>query len=209
MEKIKVFIVEDTSNCTSLISYFAKSQKDISIEDTAVSKKEALEKAFMRTYDIIIMNVSLCGKKYDGIYTASEILQKIKTKIIMITPFDDEKIIIECFKVGAVECIRKSEFTILPDVIRSIHNRRTSIEVLMNNYMLLAKENLLKDLTHSEKELFEFRKQGFSIKYISEKVNKTERTLKNQSGNIFRKLGVNNFNEALFKIDHKEILNLK
>lgn len=209
MEKIKVFIIEDNSDCIQLISYFAGGQQDISIVDTASSKEEALKKAFTKTYDIVVINVNLCGKEYDGIYIASKILQKTKTKILMITPFDDEKVIIECFKAGAVECIKKSEFKILPDVIRSVFNRRTPIEVLIKDFLFLSQENLLKDLTPSEKELFELRKQGFSIKNISEKVNKTERTLKNQSGNILKKLGVNSFCEALVKIDYNGIANLK
>jgi len=201
MEKIKVFIVEDDKEYISSIRYFIRCRKDITIDAVAVSKEEAVERALIETFDIMIINMNLCDEIYDGAYQVWEILKRIKTKIIMIIPIDDDALMFECLKAGAIECVKASELKILPDIIRLVYNRKTPLEILFNKYICLIEENILKDLTPSEKELFNYRKQGFSIKCISEKLQKTERTLKNQSGRIFKKLGVNNFNEALSKIN--------
>lgn len=203
MEKIKVFLVEDDPDWVITMTYLLNSQKGIEVKVTASNREEALSKAFVEKYDVVLMDINLSENKYDGIFTAADILSKKKVKIIMLTSLDSDDIIVDSFKAGAIDYVLKSNFKSIPHIIRSAYTRRLPIEVLLEDYYRLSHEEILKDLTPSEREVFELKKQGLTTKEIAEKLNKTERTLKNQSGVILKKLSVRNFKDAIDKVLQK------
>ncbi|WP_010245166.1 response regulator transcription factor [Acetivibrio cellulolyticus] len=201
MDTIKVFLVEDDPDWVSLLVDFLEFEPDIRIALTAANKQEAVEKAAIHDFNVIIMDINLNETDYDGIDAASEILKTKNAKIIMLTSFDEDELIIKSFSAGAVEYLRKMDYQALPHIIRSVNRNRTPVEVLQKEHAKLKRENtIIKELSRAEREIFELKSQGYTLKDIMIKLNKSERTLKNQVGMILKKLNVKSLKEALEKM---------
>lgn len=205
MNEIKVMLVEDDIDWLKAMKNFLEKEKDISIVATASTKEVAVALARETEIDIILMDVNLSENKCDGIYAAKEISEFNKAKIIMLTSFDEEEIIVSSFTAGAVSFVSKLNYKSIPDSIRFVIYNSLPIEILLKDYKKLKEEDYLKELTYAEKEIFKLIADGLTHTEICQKLGKSHNTLKNQIKSILRKLEVKSCKEAVQKVSMKEI----
>lgn len=205
MERIKILIVEDDQDWLKLMTQMINHEDDLIVVGTALNKDEAVQSAKMLDVDVVLMDINLTDNNYDGIYAAVEICEIKKVKIIMLTSFTHNDAIRQSFAAGAVHFIAKKDCNTIPAVVRSLFNDFSPMEVLLEDYHRLKREEELHSLTPSEREIFDLVEQGLTQSQIEKKLFKTERTLKNQVSAIIKKLGVRSSKEAVEKVRRKGI----
>ena len=206
MDKIQVAIVEDDLGWLKALTSFLNKQDDILVEGTATNRKDAVNLARTSIFDVIIMDINLNENKRDGILAAVEILQSVKVKIIMITSLKDDEIITDSFTAGAVNYISKENYIEIPNAIRTAFHNDSPIEVLLNEFSKLKRDEQLKELSGSEKQVYDLLEKGYTKAGIESKLYKTANTVKSQVKHILRKLGVSNSKEAVLKVKTKGLL---
>lgn len=203
MDKIKVAIIEDDTDWTKILTNFLHKEDDIIVVGTANNKIDGIALAKSMNIDIIIMDINLNTNKCDGIYATAEILQDTKSKIIMLTCLKDENIIRDSFTAGAVNFISKEKYLDIPNAIRSAYRNDSPYQILLKEFSRLKREEQLKDLSYSEKEIYELIEQGYSKAQIEKQLFKTKSTIKTHIKRMLIKLSVNNCKEAVKKVKSK------
>jgi DNA-binding NarL/FixJ family response regulator len=206
MDKIQVAIVEDDLGWLKALTSFLNKQGDILVEGTAMNREDAVNLARTSIFDVIIMDINLNENKRDGILAAVEILQSVKVKIIMLTSLKDVEIITDSFTAGAVNYISKENYNEIPNAIRKAFHNDSPIEVLLNEFSKLKRDEQLKELSGSEKQVYDLLEKGYTKTGIESKLYKTANTVKSQVKHILRKLGVSNSKEAVLKVKTKGLL---
>jgi NarL family two-component system response regulator LiaR len=205
LNKIRVLLVDDNINWTKEMMKFLDKEEDIRVVAYAVNSEEALNSIKDNEIDVILMDINLTGNKYDGIYLTAEITQFSKAKIIMLTSLSNEDIIVDSFKAGAVNFISKEEYLSIPNIIRSTYKTITPLEVLLKDYSRLKTEEQLRSLSPAENEIFGLLEKGCTQIEIQKNLFKSESTIKNQIGQILKKLCVKSSKEAIKKVRMKGI----
>ena len=203
MDNIKVLLVEDDPVWIRNIQKFLSRHEDILIVGAASNKEEAVKLAQALDIDIVLMDINLDKNNYDGIYAVREILEVKKVKIIMLTCLLEEQIITKAFTAGAVNYVSKENYQDIPNVIRQVHNNKSPIEALLKEFSRLKKEEQLKGLSPSEREIYDLLEEGYSRTQIEERLFKTKNTIKVQIKNLLSKLGVHNSKEAVRKVSYR------
>lgn len=206
MDKIKVAIVEDDLEFQKAMVGFINRQPDMLVIGAASNKADAVNLAKTLTIDVILMDINLNGNESDGIIGALEILQFSETQIIMLTGIEDASTIMDSFTAGAINYVLKENYNEIPNIIRQLHQYDTPYKLLIKEFSRLKKEELLKDLSRPEKEIFHLIEKGHTQAEIAEILFKTQNTIKTQIKKILRKLEVSNTKDAVKKVSSKGIL---
>ncbi|WP_435922514.1 response regulator [Paenibacillus sp. DYY-L-2] len=189
MEQIRVMLVEDDPFWRDHISADLSDESDIVVAGVAATKEEAVEIALQRDLDVILMDINLTGNNLDGLDAAEQILRQERSrsvKIIMLTSLTETEIIMKSFRLGAMNYINKSSYQDILHAIREAHSGRASIHP--DAAKAMRNEVQLMELSPTEREVFELRKDGLSKREISERLHKSTNTIKTQLRSIKNKL---------------------
>ncbi|MDC3414800.1 response regulator transcription factor [Aquibacillus sp. 3ASR75-11] len=103
MEK-RILVVDDEWNMRNLVRIYLTKEGNILI-DEAVNGKEALQKALVRQYDVIMLDIML--PDIDGWEVCSTLRKKIRTPILMLTARNDIKDRVHGLNLGADDYLVK------------------------------------------------------------------------------------------------------
>ncbi len=201
---IKIIIIEDDIFWLNGIVELISKEPDISIVGVASDRIETLKLMSGMSVDIVLMDINLNNNLTEGIYIAAEITDMYKTKIIMLTSYDAEELIIKSFKAGACNYILKSNFNGIVDLVRETACSCTPVEVLAKSYTELQKELYLKDLTCAERHIYSLFEEGYKLKEIENITKKSNYTIRNQICSILSKLHAKNMSQSK---ERKQIVN--
>ena len=99
----KILIVEDDKNITNTLTYYLQNE-GFKIE-TAKNKNEGTEKIKEKTYNLILLDITLPdGNGYEVYY---ELKKEKNTPVIFLTALDEEKEIVKGLDIGADDYITK------------------------------------------------------------------------------------------------------
>lgn len=199
-ERIKIVLVDDDLDWIKAMTTFLNMENDLYIVGAATTAGEAIQLARTLEFDVVLMDIQLTGHNYEGIAIAIEMERIHPAKTIMLTSLSDEHVMTQSFTAGAVNYIEKSNFKQLPYAIRQAYHHPVVMETLLKDYARLKREEQLQTLTPAEREVFEYIEAGFTQAEIEQKLFKAPSTLKNQVGNILKKLGVKSSKEAVEKV---------
>ena len=164
-----------------------------------------------RPYQVLFVDISLPPSK-DGMMNSGEDLaiyaRKIlpKAKIIILTAYNDEELIINCIKMGAVGyAIKSAHLSNLVDIIRQVSRLgayidQTIVAKLFNALQSNSVSSLLDKLTFREKEIVSLVEKGLSYKQMSEQLFLTTFTVNYHLKNIYKKLKIHSKSELLSKL---------
>ena len=205
MEEIKVLLVDDHKVVRDGIKYTLNLlQKFLATIDEAEDGKQAVEKAKVFSYDIIIMDVNMPNK--DGAQATKEIIRLNKnTKILALSMYDDDFHILNMIKAGALGYIIKNAGAEeLNNAINAVisGNKYYSNDVamkLMGPYHddLVERKPRRKSsykgvLSKREIEVLKLIAGEFTNEEISTKLFISKRTVDSHRQNIMNKLQVKN-----------------
>lgn len=108
--KARLLLVED--DITLIKMYERKFKSDGYEVITAFDGEEGLAKATSEKPDMVVLDIML--PKMDGLQVFKKLRSQpetFKTPVLLLTNFDQEDAVFECFKLGAVDYLIKSEVT--------------------------------------------------------------------------------------------------
>lgn len=206
MNRIKVLLVDDDPGWIRTMEIFLLKYPDIELVGVASTKDQAINQVQNLDVDVVLMDINLSETRYDGIHAAAEISQLKQVKILMLTSLTEEDVVLNSFIAGAVNYFAKSDFTKLPNAIRETYHNYSPVEIALRDYARLKEAEQIQSLTDSERKVFELAEQGYTQIKISQKLYKSEQTIKNQIGAILKKLGVRHMKDAIMKVKTRGLL---
>lgn len=182
---IGLVLVEDDQDFVYLVQQLLEKKPGLKLLGCAGTKAEAVRLALLLEPDIVLMDLNLSSSEMDGIEAAREIRRSTRSRIIILSSFEDYATVIEvskrCF---ASEYVFKSQFDLIPDAIR-----KTAAGHTPHEYMIRAL--ILAELTTAEMSVFNAM-LGRAIPMQS-----SNKTIANQKTSVFKKLGVRNHAELV------------
>lgn len=193
---IKIMIADDHSMIREGLKSLLELEGDIQVVAEAEDGVDCLEKLKICTPDVLLLDINMPRK--NGL----EVLQtlkssKSKVKILVLTVHNEVEYLMKAVDIGVDGYILKdSESAELKKAIFSIVEGENYIQPslipALNSKMIEKNrdEGKIESLTKRELEVLKLLAVGMYNKEVAEKLNISERTVKNHVSNIFKKIEV-------------------
>lgn len=206
MNKIRVVIADDHTILREGVRTLLELHDDIEVVGEAADGKEAVEKVAQLAPDIVLMDIAMPG--LGGLEAALEIRKlSPKTKIVVLTQYDDREYIYRFLKAGAAGYVlKKAAGTELIAAIRAVHQGGVFlypsvagrvIEGYLRGGEPQEEEAAYERLTDREKQVLKLVAEGRSNKEIAELLTLSIKTVMGHRANIMEKLGIHNRTELV------------
>ena len=211
--KQKVIVVDDKYEHASGVRELVNLENDYEVIANAGNANVAISLIKKYQPDIVLMDINM--PEMDGINAIAEIQKLgIKTRIIVLTAYDDADLIYRAMKVGACGYVLKT--MVSAQLIKALDEVSMGKIYLPN--ILCSKffeyfqdfekngaanvenedsENLLHYLTNREEEVLSLLLEGVTYKDVARELFISETTVKTHVNNIFQKLQVREKTQAV------------
>jgi len=211
--KQKVIVVDDKYEHASGVRELVNLENDYEVIANAGNATVAISLIKKYQPDIVLMDINM--PEMDGINAIAEIQKLgIKTRIIVLTAYDDADLIYRAMKVGACGYVLKTMVSAqlikaldevsmgkiyLPNVLCSkfFEYFQDFEKNGANNSADDDEENLLHYLTNREEEVLSLLLEGATYKDVARELFISETTVKTHVNNIFQKLQVREKTQAV------------
>ncbi len=211
MSKIRVGLVDDHALLRLGLRTLIDDQPDMEVVGEADSTAAALQMAESAQPQVVLMDIRLPGDS--GLEATRQLTARYpQTKVVMLTSFADEELVIGAIRAGAVGYILKEVGN--EEVLRGIRAAAAGGSVLdaVTTARLLARvratehkadEEAFRDLSDRELEVLYEVSQGKTNAEIAASLNLSEKTARNYVSSILEKLHLENRIElATYAIKH-------
>lgn len=199
---IKVMIVDDHKMVREGIKKLIEFDSDIKVVDESNDGEDCLTKLRSVKPDIILLDINM--PELNGIETLKALRhRKHCPKILILTVHNEVEYLIKAIDIGIDGYILKDADS--KELIRAIHVIdngekfiQPSLIPLLNSKLIArdADKEKIYFLSERELEVLKLAAVGLLNKEIGEKLNISERTVKNHMTNIFRKIDCNDRTQA-------------
>lgn len=211
--KQKVIVVDDKYEHASGVRELVNLENDYEVIANAGNAQVAISLIKKYQPDLVLMDVNM--PEMDGITAISEIVKlNLKTRVIVLTAYDDADLIYRAMKVGACGYVLKTMVSAqlikaldevsmgkiyLPSVLCSkFFEYFQDFENNAKNAVCDdGEENLLHYLTNREEEVLSLLLEGATYKDVARELFISETTVKTHVNNIFQKLQVKEKTQAV------------
>ncbi|MBK1812422.1 response regulator transcription factor [Clostridium sp. YIM B02505] len=192
---IRLLICDDDALIRESLRIILSMDEEIDVIDVAENGLKALDSCIKNIIDIVLLDIRM--PLMNGVDATREIIRKTKSKVIILTTFDEDEYIKEALSNGASGYILKNN---PPDkIINTIKLVASGNSVMEESVFNKFKENMSYDeekidtslFTERELEIIRAISEGMSNKEISAKLFISEGTVKNYITNILNKTGLN------------------
>lgn len=192
----KLMIADDHKMIREGIKQLLELKESISVVGMASEGNECLSLLKNIEADVLLLDINMPEK--NGLDTLKEIKEKnIDIKTIILTVHNEADYLMKAVEIGAdgyvlkdagsaelihaIETVMKGESYIQPDMIP-----------MLNSKMIVRNKDKerIKELTKRELEVLVLVSEGMFNKEIADKLNISERTVKNHISSIFKKIDV-------------------
>jgi DNA-binding NarL/FixJ family response regulator len=205
---IQVGIIEDNIFLLKNFRDYLNNTEGITVSFSCSSMEEMRQHAAKNektTPEIILLDILLPGESgMDGIPFLKQTYPN--AKIIMLTAYNDESLIINCIKLGAVGyALKNSQASQLVEIIKQTSRSgsfidENSLSKIINSLQTKTEVGFLEILTYREKEIVALVERGLCYKQMSTQLFVTTYTINYHLKNIYKKLGIHSKSELLTKI---------
>jgi len=197
-ETIRVAVADDQRLFTKGLSGLVDMLDGVEVVGVAYDGEEALALCREEEPDVVLMDISM--PKMDGISATREIRDLLpQTAVIILTAHEDDEHVFEGIKAGAQGYLLKdSEPEDLSRAIHTVHAGNTIIAPDLAQKMLNTFQSgrsgrsqlAPPPLTERELEVIRALAQGMSDRQIAHSLGISEKTVRNHTSNIYRKLHI-------------------
>ena len=195
---IRVVVVDDQRLFTKGLSGLVDMLEGVEVVGVAYDGEEAVALCRKEEPDVVLMDISM--PKMDGISATREIRSLLpQTAVIILTAHEEDEQVFEGMKAGAQGYLLKdAEPEDLSRAIRTVYAGDTIIAPDLAQKMLNTFESgkssgssrLMPPLTERELEVIRALAQGKSDRQIANSLGISEKTVRNHTSNIYRKLHI-------------------
>jgi DNA-binding NarL/FixJ family response regulator len=194
---IRVAVVDDQRLFAKGISGLVDMVPGVEVVGVAHDGEEGVALCREEEPDVVLMDISM--PKMDGISATREIKDLLpQTAVIILTGHEEDENVFEGIKAGAQGYLLKdAEPEDLSRAIRTVHTGDTIIAPELAQKMLNTFESggprgsrLAPPLTERELEVIRALAQGMSDRQIARSLDISEKTVRNHTSNIYRKLHI-------------------
>lgn len=207
---IRVMLVDDQMILAEGLKSVLDTSEDITVCGIAGDGLEAVALAEKLSPDVILMDIRM--PNMNGVAATKRIKESSpKTKIIILTTFDDSDYILSAINNGASGYLLKDiGATALIDAVKNAYAGDTILpskiaKKITDAAMLVSSDRELKlkkafDLSDREVEIAVMISDGFTNRQIASALKLSDGTARNYISSIYLKLGVENRSAAIAKI---------
>ncbi len=211
MEKIRVALVDDHPLVRLGLKTLIDDQPDMSVVAEAGTAAEAVQMVEENRPQVILMDIRLPGE--GGLEATRRILERFPgTKVVILTSFADEELVMSAIRAGAVGYLLKEVGN--EEVLRGIRAAALGESVMdpATTTRLFSRvraanrkedEDAFRDLTEREMLILYEVQQGKTNAEVAQSLNISEKTARNYVSDILEKLNLTNRIElATYAIKH-------
>ncbi|MGN9135500.1 response regulator transcription factor [Clostridium sp. HCP1S3_B4] len=186
---VKIIICDDDSLIRESLKILLPLKGDIEVIGMCENGKEAIDFCTNNLVDVALVDIRM--PEVNGVQAIKEIVEKTKTKCLVLTTFDEEDYINEAMEYGAKGYILKNSSP--EQIVHSIMSVYNDTVVLNENILdkIHGKSKTIEfckyNFTDREKEIIVAISEGLSNKEISAKLFISEGTVRNYITNILDK----------------------
>jgi len=217
-EKIQVHIADDHKILIEGIVAVINTESDIEIEGYSLTGKEVIDWAEDHYADILILDINM--PIYDGIEVLKFFkIKKINLKVIILSSYDDVKLVQEMINLGASGFLSKdSAGQHIVEAIRTVHaGEQYFSDTVKNNLLKLytgknvklgqrPQSTIVNSLTDRETEVLKLISQEYSSPEIAQILNISQSTVDTYRKSLLKKTNVKNaVGLAMYAVKNKII----
>ena len=211
MTKIRILLVDDHDIVRLGLMTLLNDQPDMEVIGEASTAGEGVRTAENLQPDVVLMDIRLPGE--GGIEATSQITRKVpSSKVVMLTSFADEELVVRAIRAGAVGYVLKQVGN--EELLRAIQaaargeallDPSTTARLLsrVREAERKADEDAFRVLSDREMDVLIHLAKGKTNAEIGARLNLSEKTVGNYVGKMFEKLHLNNRIElAAYAYEH-------
>jgi DNA-binding NarL/FixJ family response regulator len=198
-ELIRVAVVDDQRLFTRGLSGLVDMLPGVAVVGVAYDGEEAVALCREEEPDVVLMDISM--PKMDGISATREIKELLpQTAVVILTGHEEDEHVFEGIKAGAQGYLLKdSEPEDLSRAIHTVYAGNTIIapdlaQKMLNTFEAGGQAGSVRlappPLTERELEVMRALARGMSDKQIAQSLGISEKTVRNHTSNIYRKLHI-------------------
>lgn len=199
---ISIMITDDHSMIREGLKSLLELDDDIKVIAEAVDGRDCLDKLDVYKPDVLLLDINM--PNMNGLEVLKELkAHKSKVKVLVLTVHNETEYLMKAVDIGINGYVLKdSESAELKKAIRAIMDGETYIQpslIPALNAKRLERnedEEKIDSLTRRELEVLKLLAIGMYNKEVAEKLEISERTVKNHVSNIFKKLEVTDRTQA-------------
>ena len=211
---IKIMITDDHSMIREGLKNLLELDGDIEVIAEAIDGEDCLEKLETVKPDVLLLDINM--PKMNGLEVLKNLkARKSKIKVLVLTVHNEIEYLLKAVDIGVNGYVLKdSESLELKKAIFALVEGETYIQPslipALNSKMIEKNEDEVKidSLTRRELEVLKLLAVGMYNKEVAEKLNISERTVKNHVSNIFKKLEVTDRTQAAVFAIRNNLINL-
>ena len=211
MTKIRILLVDDHDIVRLGLMTLLNDQPDMEVIGEASTAAEAVHQTETLSPDVVLMDIRLPGE--GGIEATRQVTAKFpKVKVVMLTSFADDELVMRAISAGAVGYVLKQVGN--EELIRAIQaaargeallDPSTTARLLsrVREAERRAEEDAFRELSDREMDVLTHLAKGRTNAEIASLLNLSEKTGGNYVSNMFEKLHLNNRIElAAYAYEH-------
>jgi DNA-binding NarL/FixJ family response regulator len=211
-EIIRVAVVDDQKLFARGLSGLVGLLPGVEVVGVAYDGEEAIALCRKEEPDVVLMDISM--PKMDGISATREIKALLpRTAVVILTGHEEDEHVFEGIKAGAQGYLLKdSEPEDLSRAIHTVFAGDTIIAPDLAQKMLNTFEggaHLAPPLTERELEVIKALAQGMSDRQIARSLGISEKTVRNHTSNIYRKLHIFDRTQAVIYAVREGVIDVR
>ncbi|MDQ3034937.1 MAG: response regulator transcription factor [Myxococcota bacterium] len=206
MTRIRVLVVDDQSLFREGLRSVLSADPELEVVGEAANGQEALAACERLSPDVVLMDMQM--PVLDGVAATRRLqVQQPRCKVVVLTTFDDDEVIFEGLRAGAVGYLLKDATAArLGEAIRAAARGESFLQPSVASKVIAELSRLRARpaapaslVTARELEVLQRLGRGASNKEIAAALFVTEGTIKNHVTSIFEKLAVSSRTEAAMR----------
>jgi DNA-binding NarL/FixJ family response regulator len=217
MAKIRVLLTDDHTLFRQGIRTLLSAEPDLEVVGEAGNAADSVTAARQLRPDIVLMDIGMAGMSS---FEATRQIRKerLETKVVFLSMYDDEDYLAECMEIGASGYILKdSPADQLVTAIREVHRGGSYLSPRLLTRLVdgfrgqgpnAVRQPRFGTLTKREREILKMLAEGNSVKEIATGFDLSVKTVEAHKFNLMRKLDIHNKAQLVQYAIQKKVIRL-